>query len=96
MSLRSLACGDVPQDLKEFEAHLERFDWFSHMSDDFRYWEAGEAAARKLQAFLKSDAATPEHKRCYNKHHAQAMNTPSFVTKDRPYQIPYPDVEPKT
>jgi hypothetical protein len=95
MSLRALTTGVVPEDLEEFDEYLERFDWFSHMSDDARYWAAGEENEKRLRAFLASDAATPKHKRCYNKHHARVLNTPSFVTPERPYQIPYPDVETK-
>ena len=95
MSLRALVRGEVPEDLEEFDTYLQRFDWFSYMSDDHRYWAAGEEAMRKLQNFLKSEAATLEHKRCYNKHHTRVWNTPSFVTENRPYQPSYPDVEPK-
>lgn len=95
MSLRALARQEVPTDLEGFDAYLSRFDWFSHMSDDHRYYTNGEDAQKRLTAFLKSEAATPEHKRCYNKWHAQACNTPSFVTADRPYTQPYPEDETK-
>ncbi len=93
MSLRTLARQEVPEDLEEFDAYLSRFDWFSHMSDDHRYYASGEDAQKRLTAFLKSGDAKPEHKQCYNKWHAIAYNTSAFVTPGRPYTQPYPENE---
>jgi hypothetical protein len=90
MSLRTLSKGEVPADLDEFKEYLARFDWFSYMSDDPRYWAAGEEAEKKLTAFLNSEAAAQEHKQAYNVEHAKHLNTEFFVTAERPYQIPYP------
>ena len=93
MSLRTLARQEVPSDLEEFDAYLARFDWFSHMSDDHRYYEAGEAASKRLSDFLKSESSTPDHKRCFNKWHSRMFNTPAFVLNGENYKTPYPEHE---
>ena len=43
--------------LEEFAVFLQRFDWWSHMSDDHRVWMAGETAFAELNAFLKTAPA---------------------------------------
>lgn len=76
-----------PQDYKDM---LRHHDWFYYMSDDHRVYLAGERASKKI--FDIAVNGTDEHRRAYNEAHALRFNTPTFVTPDHPYRIPFAGV----
>ncbi len=75
--------------LADFKTKLDRHDWYYYFSDDHRVWCAGEAASKEIIELAKS---SDDFKRAYNEAYAIRFNTPSFVTADRPYRAPFPEV----
>jgi hypothetical protein len=74
--------------LDEFTTLVKNHDWYYNFSDDHGVWVRGERESAKIDAALKN--GTDDMKRVYNDYHALHYNTPSFVTKDRPYVAPFP------
>lgn len=74
-------------DLNDYEIALRNHDWYFYFSDDHRVYSAGEQSSGRLLSIAQTGADA--FKRLYNKYHAKHFDTPSFVTKDRPYKPPF-------
>lgn len=52
--------------LAEFYKRLERHDWYWTMSDDIRYYRAGERASGELREIVKENADDPRFQKLYD------------------------------
>ena len=73
--------------LEQYKKELAHHDWYYYFSDDHGVWQRGESESSRIFGLAKD--GNDDFKRAYNDSHKRHFDTPSFVTPDRPYTLPF-------